>query len=249
MTSRSNVAFALILSLAVFLTPSDALAQPRDQLTPGEHRQLQHITDLSDGTITVQWDEERGTPRLISGKLSKPLKGEPFKMALKFLDTVKELYHVDSPKKSFRLKKVDKDELGMTHVRLLHVARDIPVWGDELIVHFDKDGVVRSINGTFTPKIEANSKQFAKAKISADRAIQSALADVLVEKPDRPPTAMLYYFPYPTPDSVTLTYVVTILDRSVPAEWKVFVDAVSGDVVHKYNNLKFQQGLKKNKQE
>ncbi|MCX7571753.1 hypothetical protein OS242_17555 [Tumebacillus sp. DT12] len=250
MRARNKKWLSLTLSLAVLLAPGAAMAENNnDQLSPNEHRQLRQITELSGGTISIQWDQERGTPRSISGRLSKPLKGEPLDMAYTFLGTVKELYHVEAPRKSFRLRKVSKDELGMTHIRLAHIARDIPVWGDEIIIHIDKNGVVRSVNGQFTPKIEANSEQFTAAKIDAAKAIQNALADVKVEKPDAPPTAMLYYFPHPTPDSVTLTYIVTILDQSAPAEWKVFVDAVSGDVVHKYNNIKFKQGLKKPKQQ
>jgi Zn-dependent metalloprotease len=226
------------LALSLLCAPLTARAENNDQMSPAEHRQLQRITQLNGGTIQITWDEERGTPRQISGKLSEPLKGDAKEMALDFLNTVKDLYHVDNVKKSFRLKRVNLDELGMKHVRLTHVVGKVPVWGDEIIVHIDKEGVVRSVNGQFTPKIEAHTERIKKPKIDAQQAIANALQDVKTEKPDRPPTAELYYFPYPTPDMVTLTYIVTVLDHSHPAEWKVFVDAITGDVVHKYNNLK-----------
>lgn len=230
------------LAAALLLNPLTVHAAPPGNLTKAEHQELQELTKQSGGIVQVNWDEKRGTPSFLSGKLSKPLKGEPLEMALDFLDSVKALYHVKSVKKSFALKKVQQDQLGMKHVRLNHLVRGIPVWGDELIVHIDRTGVVRSVNGEFTPDVEANSERIGEPQVTKEQAIKNALADVKLEKgPDRPPTAQLYYFPYPDPDMITLTYVVQIHDLSVPADWIVFVDAVTGDVVHKYNNIKFQK--------
>jgi Zn-dependent metalloprotease len=226
------------LALTLLCAPLTAMAENTDQMKPNEHRELQRITEINGGTIQITWDEQRGTPRQIAGKLSQPLKGDAKQMAFDFLTTIKDLYHVDNVKKSFRLKRIDHNQLGMKHVRLTHVANSVPVWGDEIIVHIDKSGVVRSVNGQFTPKIEAHSERIKKPQIDAQTAIKNAMQDVKTEKPDRPPTAELHYFPYPTPESVTLTYIVTVLDQSQPAEWKVFVDAITGDIVHKYNNLK-----------
>ncbi|KEO85136.1 PepSY domain-containing protein [Tumebacillus flagellatus] len=226
------------LALAVLLTPLAVHAEPNDQLSPSEHRELKEMTDRSGGTIQVKWDEKLGTPRFISGKLSKPLKGEPADMALSFLESIKHLYHVDKAKRSFALKRVDHDELGMQHVRLAHVVNGIPVWGDEVIVHIDKSRVVRSINGQFTPDIEKNSERLKKPGIDANAAIQAALADVKVPNPDAPPKAELHYFAHPEPDQINLVYIVNVYDTKAPADWKVFVDALTGDVLYKYNDLK-----------
>ena len=239
---KPNASFWLraVLAGSVLLAPLTASAEPSDQLSPSEHRQLQNITEMSGGTIQIKWDEQRGTPRFISGKLSKPLKGEPLDMAYTFLDSIKELYHVDKVKRSFRLKRVDQDELGMKHVRLTHLCNDIPVWGDEIIVHIDKTGVVRSVNGQFTPKMEANTERIKKPVIDQKQAITSALADLKIEQPQHKPSAHLFYFPYPDPNTITLTYVVSVHEPDKPADWKVFVDAITGDVVHKYNDIKFK---------
>jgi Zn-dependent metalloprotease len=240
MKPNASIWLRAVLAGSVLLAPLTAYAEPSDQLAPSEHRQLQNLTELSGGTIQIKWDEQRGTPRFISGKLSKPLKGEPLDMALTFLDSVKELYHVDKVKRSFRLKRVDQDELGMKHVRLTHLVNDIPVWGDELIVHIDKTGVVRSVNGQFTPKMEVHTERIKKPEIDQKKAIASALADLKIEQPESAPSAHLYYFPYPDPDTITLTYIVSVHEPAKPADWKVFVDAITGDVVHKYNDIKFK---------
>jgi bacillolysin len=239
MAARFTRLISAALALTVALSPLTASAA-KDELSKSEHQTLQELTKESGGTLQIRWDEKRGTPSYISGRLSKKLKGEPIEKALKFMDSVKELYHFDSAKKTFQLKKVHTDELGMTHVRLTHLCNKIPVWGDELIVHIDKTGVVRSVNGEFTPDLEKNTERIREPKINSDIAIQKALEEVKPKQLDSKPTASLYYFPYPEPDVVTLVYVVTVRDKSVPAEWKVFVDAVGGDVVHKYNNLKFK---------
>jgi bacillolysin len=237
------------LAASLLLTPATVLAENKDQLTPGEHKILQQLTKMSGGTIQIRWDDERGTPRFLSGKLSNPMKGEPLANALAFLDAVRELYHFDKAKKTFRLKRIDRDELGMTHVRLTHVSNNIPVWGDELIVHFDKEGVVRSINGQFTPKIEEHTAGMKKPTLIPGQAVEKALKEVGVDKPARKPTAMLYFFPHPDPDTVTLVYVVSVYDPQKPADWRVFVDAINGDVVYKYNDLKTTAPQESKKQE
>ncbi len=240
MAQRLTRMIQATLVCSVLLTPFTALANPAGELTPGEHKQLQKLATISGGTIQVRWDDKRNTPSLLSGKLSRPHKGEPEAVALRFLDSVRDLYHFPKAAKSFQVKKVDVDPKGMKHVRLTHVAKGIPVWGDELIVHIDKNGVVRSVNGEFTADVEKNTDRIGEAQIDAKQAIQSALQEVNVQNPSAAPTASLHYFPYPEPDQVTLTYVVTVRDDAQPAEWKVFVDAVNGDVVHKYNNIKFK---------
>lgn len=229
------------LALAVLLSPLTVKAEPSDQLSPSEHRELKEMTERSGGTLQVKWDDKLGTPSFISGKLSKPLKGEPFDMALTFLDSIKDLYHVEKAKKSFALKRVDTDELGMHHVRLTHVVNGIPVWGDEVIVHIDKSRVVRSVNGQFTPNVERNSERLKKPQIDEAAAIKAALAHVSVTQPSAKPQALLHYFPYPEPDQINLVYIVNVYDTTAPADWKVFVDAMTGDVLYKYNDLKTKQ--------
>jgi Zn-dependent metalloprotease len=226
------------LALAVLLSPLTVHAEPSDQLSPSEHRELKEMTERSGGTIQVKWDDKLGTPRFISGKLSKPLKGEPLDMALTFLDSIKDLYHVDKAKKSFALKRIDQDELGMQHVRLSHVVNGIPVWGDEVIVHIDKSRVVRSINGQFTPNVERNSERLKKPTLDGNQAIKAAMEHVKVSQPSAPPQAHLHYFAYPEPDQINLVYIVNIYDQNAPADWKVFVDAINGDILYKYNDLK-----------
>ncbi|ASS74783.1 hypothetical protein CIG75_07195 [Tumebacillus algifaecis] len=240
MALKSKQLLSAALALTVIFTPLTAAAtQPK--LSEAEHRQIQELTKQSGGTIQVQWNPSLGTPSIISGQLSKPLKGEPLEQALKFMDSVKALYHFDSAKKTFRLKTVHTDEMGIRHVRLTHICNNIPVWGDELIVHIDKSGVVRSVNGEFTPDLAKHTERIRKPTLDSDAAIKKAIEEVKPKQTDGKPMAQLFYFPYPEPDVVTLVYVVTIRDMSVPAEWKVFVDGVSGDVVHKYNNLKFKK--------
>lgn len=238
MTSRIRKWLSTACVVALLALPIQAFADPADQLNEAEHKTLQKLSEQSGGTIQVKWDETRGTPTFIAGKLSKPLRGQPYDMALTFLDSAKALYHVDRVKKSFRLKRVEHDQFGMKHVRLTHLAKGIPVWGDELTVNIDKNNVVRSIKGLFTPDIEQNTERIDKPSIQVQQAVKSALDDLKIAKPANTPTAMLYYFPYPNPETVTLTYVVGVRDESQQADWKVFVDAINGDVVHKYNEFK-----------
>src|SRR5512138_3506752 len=43
---------------------------------------------------------------------------------------------------------VERDAIGMTHVRLAQQKQGLRVVGGDLVLHLDRDGVVRSANGT-----------------------------------------------------------------------------------------------------
>jgi Fungalysin/Thermolysin Propeptide Motif len=49
----------------------------------------------------------------------------------------------------FRLRQVVRDPLGQTHVRLDQVYQGVPVFGQQLIVHLDHNGVSLSVTGAY----------------------------------------------------------------------------------------------------
>src|SRR5207247_7418917 len=45
----------------------------------------------------------------------------------------------------------ETDELGMTHARFVQKVYGHPVWGGELLAHFDPDGSLVRLNGRYVP--------------------------------------------------------------------------------------------------
>lgn len=85
---------------------------------------------------------------------------------------------IQDPTKEFRVKRVQTDELGNFHVRLDQYFQGVPIFGAELVAHTEA-GVFTSAAGRYvsTPKLQST-----QAQISADRAIQSVVEHIGVNK-------------------------------------------------------------------
>jgi bacillolysin len=93
----------------------------------------------------------------LSNKLSKDMKG-----AQKFFNDNKIKFDIKDANNEFiELSKKD-DELGFKHIKTQQVVDGIPVFGNEMIVHFNNAGEVYAVNGTFDSK--ARNKKADKIK-------------------------------------------------------------------------------------
>jgi bacillolysin len=81
---------------------------------------------------------------------------------------------------------VDRDQLGMTHVRMDRTQNGVPVFGEQEIVHFGADGKVRDITGK-PSTIPADLGKGAP-KLSADDAVKAA-QQAYGKPTDVPPSA------------------------------------------------------------
>lgn len=84
------------------------------------------------------------------------------------------------------LARVDRDEIGQIHVRLQQIYQGLPVFGAELIVHMNENGVT-GLNGTFVPALDVDPNPAVSAQLAAGRAI----VRLLKEKKDAEKAAAL----------------------------------------------------------
>ena len=131
----------------------------------------------------------------------------------------------------FRLRRVVRDALGQTHVRLDQVHQGVPVVGRQLVVHFDRGGSPRSITGAYLAGITAATRPLVSAQDAQDaarRQFPGALSN--------PPAVDLVL--YPTSGGAQLAYRVVLADDATPRRVVAFVDALTGALVHSYNDLR-----------
>ena len=134
------------------------------------------------------------------------------------------------------------DELGMTHARFQQVVKGVPVAGAELMAHYDEVGRLTSIDANYvhdlhdvdvTPTFLAAD---ALSMVKADILSRSAVDEASLE-PDEgklvvfAPAAKLAY-----------QYKVRAMAAKEPAIWVTTVDAKTGDILERYNNLQTVQG-------
>ncbi len=126
------------------------------------------------------------------------------------------------------------DALGMLHVRLAQQYEKIPVWGNELRVHFDATGAIVLINGRYQPIADmAVSPTVASAGAGA-----IALAAAQALRPEVPANAFsrlapsLWIFPASaTRARLAWQVEVTVNDLAQPMRLAFFVDALDGAVL------------------
>jgi thermolysin len=141
----------------------------------------------------------------------------------------------------------DRDQLGMTHVRLDQVFRGVPVFGGQLILHMDATAVRELVSGRIYGGVRSVN---TTPRIDARRAIEAARAHLNYSgQLSQAPTARLLLLPHQiknprSPDSgATLVYLVELLimdGTANTARHNYFVNADDGSIVWHYNNLPTQ---------
>lgn len=131
----------------------------------------------------------------------------------------------------FRLRRVVRDALGQTHVRLDQVYLGVPVFGQQLIVHLGDDGAPLSITGNYLAGIAVAIQPTISGQ-EARTVARQQFPGPLSETPEA--DLMLY----PHDDGVRLVYRVVLTDEEAPRRIVAFIDALTGDVIHGYNDLR-----------
>ena len=130
--------------LVPFATASPALPlQSTQQLSP----QLK-VDRAPNGTI--RWLEGQLSPPPSALTLRKQAQTMP-QAALAVLKSQATLLKLKNPAEELSLVSSTHDEISFDHVRFQQVYQGIPVWGRDLYVHFNAQGLVYLINGTYEP--------------------------------------------------------------------------------------------------
>lgn len=112
------------------------------------------------------------TPGMIEGHFTVASKdASPVARAQAFLDQMKSTLRIQNPAQELRvLSVIEKDALGMSHVRFAQHASGVRVFGAELIVHLKGD-VVTWMNGNFLPSLQAPVRVVVDSEAATDLAI------------------------------------------------------------------------------
>ncbi|MDP3878774.1 MAG: DUF4332 domain-containing protein [Dehalococcoidales bacterium] len=208
---------------------------------PGPSRDQQHAFDSLkkiDANAEISWDERSGTPARLRGNLTPPRDGEPESIAREFVSANSRLFAIRAPETELRLKDIVTDRQGNRHIRYQQMYRDMPVFGGELVVHLSADNIIKGTNGRFIPGIDLPAIRRLSAEEARRRALNHAPDNA--EIPGAAPLLLVLVHEGKTYQCWHLTVSGTdkgLDGREIPAEWAYFIDASSGEVVWRYNNL------------
>ncbi|MBN1208414.1 MAG: M4 family metallopeptidase [Myxococcaceae bacterium] len=138
---------------------------------------------------------------------------------------------------SFRPKTIERDELGMTHVRMERMHEGVKVFGEQVIGHMDRDGKMDSLTGDVSVIPEGLGTE--STRLSAKDALAIAQKD-FAGKTDRQPTLERVIYKdeqgqYRTGYHVELTNTSSKEER--PRRMNYLVDAETGSLASKWNQM------------
>ncbi|WP_346893260.1 M4 family metallopeptidase [Clostridium sp. UBA871] len=227
---------SLILGLSLTCTvsaPAFAAELEVDKETK-KVQAIEKLEKLSDETVELK---ENDGQVFLSGELSdKEVPGEG--SATKFLEENKELFGIDNTKEELKVVEVNKDDIGDTFVKFAQVIEGTEVDNSLINVHYDKNGVIVSVNGNLEENKEITT--LGSKVISPEEAIEIAKSQFEIKKLKKTPKAEKLVI---TEDGVNYeVYKINIffMEPTI-GNYDVFVEVNSGKVIKiedkiRYNN-------------
>ncbi len=231
----------MVLLLSSFLVqPMNTVFAEKNYSIEKKQKQMKIIDQferLSErNQMNISWDQKRGIPDFISGILSEK-KITSTSELLAYLNRNKSLFDLDAGE--FRILEITTDQLGMSHYKTQLVVDNIPVYGAELLIHTDKNGIVVAINGQVEPQL-ANVKWTQMVKVTQEKAVDEAKKSLsfqtTAESFSTEPKGKLFLFEHQQQWQpvylVDLQYIQPEAGRTF-----VFVNAINGRVIYKYDAI------------
>jgi bacillolysin len=192
----------------------------------------------SDPRFEFTWNDQTGTPLRMRGAWIRQQSDKPAVAAMDFLEEMRTLYGMRSPRDELQLLDEQVDRTGNTYLKYQQMAETYPVYAHELRMHIRRDAIIRGIHGRFVPEINLPQDPV----ISGDRAMHTALKHdpgnkkgplsriggltVWVEK-ERIPHLAWQIFVEGEEKACD--------GRINPAFWCYFIDSREGQVLGRYN--------------
>jgi bacillolysin len=138
--------------------------------------------------------------------------------------------------KAFTAKTVERDQLGMVHVRMDRSFEGIKVFGEQIIGHLGRDGAMDSVTGSVSAIPAGLGKS---ARLTAEDALKVA-QKAFGRSTDRPPTVerVIFQDDQGTYHSGFRAELLNASDRgSAPTRMNYLIDGDSGKVVQQFDQM------------
>ena len=245
--TRRTVRRGVLLIAGVVAAASGCRSEARDDREPlptiGVTRaQLDAFDALEiDTQRTWKWVQHPtlGTPEHLSAArigagILKP--GDDIRLrTIDVLRTNRALFKMRDPGLELLATRAERDTYGMQHVRFQQVSHGVPVAGAEVSAHYDEEGRLASIDASYVPELDSVD---VNPRLAAADALAMVKADVLSHTPIAESALvadagkLVIY-----ERKLAWEYRVRALESKAPAIWVVTVDARSGDILHRYDDL------------
>jgi Zn-dependent metalloprotease/uncharacterized protein YjdB len=226
---------SIFLSLALISSiPVPVSAKEKEPVKDlGKVKTIEKLYNLSNGNLKL--NEKDGQVVFLSGKLSgKQLPGK--KSAAKFLEENKLLFGINNAAEDLESVDVKTDEIGHTHVKFVQVINGIKVEGSSINVHYDKDGNIVSVNGNLDE--EKSVTTLGNETISESKAVEIAKKQYNYKDLRNVPKAEKVILNKDKKNYETYKVNISFWEPTI-GNYDVYVEAHSGKVIKKENNIRY----------
>lgn len=180
-----------------------------------------------------------GTPKEVWGFRMRTGSGSPQRVARAFLRANAELLGLPRIHSRLSIQRVVRS-LGATHVILQQRHRGIPIFRAYVTVHVGRDGSIYMVKNRAVPRAFLKTRgrfklSARRARLRARRAVGGGRRGVTVMGAER------RWFP--VEDTLHPAYRVRVHREAPREEWIVYVNAATGGVLSKYDNLASARGV------
>ncbi|MCK4373369.1 MAG: hypothetical protein KAW61_09480, partial [candidate division Zixibacteria bacterium] len=183
--------------------------------------------------VTTYRATERGVTCYVEGTLMKSVpSGQEVAAAISFFEANKGAYQMVQPSEELKVKRIDNDQLGMTHVRFDQYYQDVRIVGGVLLAHFTADGDLKTVNGWYESGIDIDVTPVLTAETATERAVEHLATFFGEGKPDE---AELVVFPWEGYNY--LCWRMFLWSDTPMGRWEYLVDAHSGEIVFNANRI------------
>ena len=184
------------------------------------------------------------TPRKIYDFRSPARKGRPEAVAKRFLKTIAKDLKIDADLKDLKFDKVVKTPLG-NHVYFQQYYLGKPISGAWLKVDLDQDNRIYNVVNSCVPvnflkKPKVSSKT---AALNQQSAIQKAKSALGLKSAKTRAEICAEFVMFPVDGKIHPAWKVIIPALDPPHDWKLYIDAQTGSVLHKEDMLKMAPAL------
>ena len=179
------------------------------------------------GRFHLRFDPRTGEPSALVDGLTTPYPGKAGAAARRFLQEQGTMLGVD-PASLDEEKSVEIG--GHRHVLYRQKYKGLPVEFAAVKVHLDDHGAVQGANSTYEPRLNLNTTPTIGAPAAANAAANDAQGQAFGN-------AELVVLPVESTGRAHLAWKLRV--RTPGGSWRYYVDAHTGQVLFRYNNLRF----------
>lgn len=201
--------------------------------------------------LKISYDNKNGMPIMIKGSVGNKIvdatqEGSAEDAVYEYLNEVEQALRIDDASVEFFPTKIEKDALGMTHIRMQQYFQGVEVYVGEVILHADKAGKINMLNGRYfpTPTLD-NVVPIISMQGGIDFAVAAVKTETVYKELSDKEKALLgsnqaeaklvVFHKDNDIHKEVLTWHVTVRPNFIE-RWEYFVDAHTGEIHSRLNH-------------